>query len=95
MKKHFIDPIEVCSKEERWRRDKWKVMNEKGTRAVNGGSDFKSQAEAEQFAYANQLPLERVKLFKGEDKRCTGYCELTKFCKYYEEHYATLDNKTD
>lgn len=86
---HFENEIKPCSKDERWRIDKYKVMNPKGTRAVNGGGNFSNMAQAEEFAAT--VPHSEIKVVQGEDKRCHEYCDVKAFCSYYQKTYPVTD----
>jgi hypothetical protein len=83
------DQITGCTKEEKWVSEEayavMKVGNKKATRV------FKTEAEAK--AYVPEIQAERPKdKFEivhrpGEDVRCTRFCTVKQWCKYFKATY--------
>jgi len=87
IKLHQNHNPDVCSKEERWSEDVFKVFKPNAKRATRV---FKSYAAAQIFTRnnASKGPYE-IRTVEGEDKRCHNYCEVNYLCKYYKEKHGT------
>ncbi len=76
---HAQDPPPECTPEEKWTRPTiYKVMK-KGQKRAKRVLD--TEKEAEEWM-CNQKDL-FVEERKGMNVRCEGYCNVSKFCKYY------------
>jgi len=76
------DKIPLCSPEERWQRPTvWALMKEGNKRATKI------------FASEDEIPRELKKSFyiekrNGIDVRCIDYCNVNKFCEYFQDTYG-------
>ena len=76
-----------CTPEQRWAKsDKWAVRKGKQKRALRV---FDSEDAAMQYKLEHQYPTtEANKLWieyrKGEDTKCEGYCDVRRWCPYYQ-----------
>jgi len=92
-KKAYMDwqlgVLNGCAPKGRWREDDvYAVLNQKRTRAVNGGANFETEAEAKLFAA--KTANGGIELREGVDKRCDSYCDYTEFCTYYKKNKKAL-----
>lgn len=72
----------LCTDEDRWLENKYAVMNENATRAMNNAT-FDSQLEAEEFCATMGIPHERIQFRAGEPRRCVHWCSASKVCQQY------------
>ena len=76
-----------CTPEQRWAKsDKWAVKKGKQKRALRV---FDSEHDAMMYKMEHQYPtVESKKLWieyrKGEDTKCDGYCDVRRWCPYYQ-----------
>ena len=73
----------LCTDEDRWLENKWAVMNEHGTRAMNNAT-FDSQGAAEAFCGTQDIPYDRIEFRAGEPRRCKHWCGVAEFCLQYK-----------
>ena len=82
-----IAEVPICSSKERWAgADKYAVYkgtNKTATRVLD------TAQEAEAYV-KNSMKGAGCNIVKrtGEDKKCLGYCNVNKFCSYYQETYG-------
>ncbi len=81
------DDLPECSPDERWaEQTKYAVMKEGRKTAVKV---FEDESEADE--YAKELGGKHyVEKREGKDKKCTRYCPVRDFCKYYRKRYETV-----
>ena len=76
-----------CTPEQRWAKpEKWAVKKGKQKRALRV---FDSEDAAMRYKLEHQYPTtESKKLWieyrKGEDTKCEGYCDVRRWCPYYQ-----------
>lgn len=76
-----------CSSEQRWAKpDKWAVKKGKQKRALRV---FDSEDAAMQYKLEHQYPTTEAKKLwiehrEGEDTKCEGYCDVRRWCPYYQ-----------
>lgn len=73
----------LCSDQDRWIENKWAVMNENGTRAMNNAA-FDSDTEAYEFCDTMEIPYDRVEFRAGEPRRCKHWCDVAAFCQQWK-----------
>jgi hypothetical protein len=75
--------LPLCTPEERWRKDeKWAVMKEGRKTALKVCS---LEDEANELLDKQWKRATHIEHRKGEDVRCKDYCEVNKFCNYYQD----------
>lgn len=78
------DKLPPCTSEERWHQgNKWAVMKRGKKKAIKLCS---SAEEAEQYIGVTDNNY-FIEFREGKDTKCTDYCGVCKWCKYYKEHY--------
>ena len=79
------DETPVCTPEERWTKPTtWAIMKD-GRKSALRIHDTEEQAQI----HLSQCDMScRVEERPGTDTRCTGYCNATQWCNYYQENYA-------
>ena len=91
MSKGFDVPY--CTEEERWTKPEiWKMMkgtNKKSTKNFTINTETDKKDADMWFAmklgeYGGDLNIVKE---PGTDTRCTDYCSVCQFCKYYKENY--------
>ena len=76
--------ITVCSERERWRKPTtWALFKNSNVKATKV---FHNQEDLAYYLKDNKQEF-RVEERKGEDRRCTGYCNVSKFCNYFRDNY--------
>lgn len=88
MEKLDDDAIPECSPEQRWATPTKYALMKKGRKTAVKLYDNEKDAEA---AAESNIDC-YVEVRKGEDKKCTEYCNCCEFCNYWKEHYG---NKVD
>lgn len=77
--------LPLCSEEERWqKKDVFAVhkgKNKKALRLLN------SEDEANKFIKDKKVKKGCIEFRKGEDRRCSDFCSVNKFCDYYCSNY--------
>ena len=81
------DDLPDCGKQDTWYSgDKFAVYkNETSAKAVKL---FDSELEAQDYITNKMYGVGIIQYRPGEYRRCQDYCEVCKFCKYYEERKA-------
>jgi hypothetical protein len=75
------DEVQECTAEERWASpDKWAVMKNGGKRATRV---FDNEEEAVELAAVTKEGYVQHRI--GEDKRCSSYCNVNRWCHYYNK----------
>ena len=71
-----------CTKKERWAKDDvWAVMKKGAARAVKLCYDSESAKSMVDMLGTNH----HIEFREGKSTRCDSYCNVSKFCKYYQE----------
>jgi formate-dependent phosphoribosylglycinamide formyltransferase (GAR transformylase) len=79
--------LKGCTPEERWSKgDSWAIMRTGRKTALKV---CKSEEEAN--ALLKELGGDSIEFRKGEDVRCESYCNVCKWCPYYQKQ--KVDNK--
>jgi hypothetical protein len=80
--------LPLCTPEERWQRpSKWGVMKQGRKTAVKLFDSFiEASAFIEEASDGKVLSVEER---PAEDTRCLYYCDVNKFCSYWQENYAS------
>lgn len=90
MEKLDDDAIPECSPEQRWATPTKYALMKKGRKTAVKLYDNEKDAEA---AAESNIDC-YVEVRKGEDKKCTEYCNCCEFCNYWKEHYGIkVDNQ--
>jgi hypothetical protein len=86
------DDISECDKQERWAKaDTFAVMKEGRKTSIK---NFDNEEDAKKMV--DELGEKHyVQTRPGTDKKCTGYCNVCKFCSYYKEHYGQSEEKAE
>lgn len=74
--------IPHCTPEERWATETKYALMKKGRKTA-----IKLYSNEEDAKAAIESSDMYVEVRKGEDKKCTEYCNCCHFCSYYKEHY--------
>lgn len=81
------DELPACNESERWHKDDtWVIMKEGRKSAVRV---FKSKGDAQ--AYFDNMMLDKKHTIvkrKGADNRCDNYCNVNKWCPYYQSKHG-------
>ena len=71
--------LKGCNKDERWGTDPKFALMRNGRKTAIKLFDTKAEAEANKEV----LKADYIEERKGEDKRCDNYCNVCKWCPYY------------
>lgn len=85
--------LPTCTPEERWHNDdKWVIYKGKNKKATKI-----CLTEGDAQAYIDNLMLDpklhRIEKREGADNRCDNYCNVNKWCPYYQSKHAGKDNE--
>lgn len=88
------DELPVCTSEERWRKeDTYAVMKKGRKTAVRV---LNTQGDAQAYIDNNMLDDKHyIEKREGADNRCDNYCNVNKWCPYYQSKHAGEDNKQE
>ena len=87
--------LPICSSKERWAKHDayaiYKGSNKTASRVLN------SEVEAQKWIIANQEGKTKYNVVKrcGEDTKCLNYCNVNKFCSYWQEKYGGKDARQE
>ncbi|OPZ26755.1 MAG: hypothetical protein BWZ00_01600 [Bacteroidetes bacterium ADurb.BinA174] len=87
----FEKPLEetpICDPVQRWQKKTQWAVTKKGNKKALKCED--SEAEIKAYIAKKELKEENYEITKrqGEDTRCIRYCNVNKFCPYYQQTYA-------
>lgn len=88
-------PAGICTEEERWTRERtWAVKYKGKKKAIKVE---KSLDAIHQYMDDKKLSLTTTTIEErpGIDARCVGYCDVNKFCPYWNEKYKTAEPEND
>ena len=75
--------LPICTPKERWQRpDKFAVLKPKAAKAYR---TFLSRPEADDFLAKMKTPGYHVEFRPGECVRCTRFCSVNKWCRFYQQ----------
>lgn len=92
-----IDKVPICTPVERWKRETVFAVRKPGDKKATKNCDTEEQAkEYIQAVNANKpdnkkVPYEIIEK-PGVDVRCTRYCNVNRFCPYWQENYSAVEN---
>lgn len=77
---------EFCNEIERWQEPaKYSVFKKDGKRACSGGAGFLDRSDAEKYIEMHKTPDDlEIREFKSLPRRCMNYCEVSKYCEWYQ-----------
>lgn len=82
--------LPVCTPEQRWHKPGKFAVMKKGRKTAIRLYDSKEEAE-ERVKMENQLTpgnLYSMEERQGTDQKCTQYCQVCKWCSYWQENYG-------
>lgn len=83
-----IENVGICSPKERWKKnDEFAVYKNKlktASRVLTSEQEAKEWAEG----HIKKPDIYRIELRRGADLRCTEYCNVHQFCRYWQETYG-------
>lgn len=88
------DLLPICTPEERWHKeDTYAVMKKGRKTAVRV---LKTQGDAQAYIDNNMLDDKHyIEKREGADNRCDNYCNVNKWCPYYQSKHACANNKQE
>lgn len=84
------DEIPECTPEERWKTETQYKIYKDSNKTATKVCDTITEAEKEKTELELKYPKSgfRIVPVPGEDRRCTGYCPMNKFCHYWKNTYG-------
>lgn len=87
------EELPLCTEEERWRvPDKWAIYKEKNKTATKLCSSYNEAVIYISNIKNKQKPYTITKR-PGIDNRCVRYCQVNKFCDYWQKVYGDKNEK--
>ena len=83
---HLQNPTRKCTAEEQWAKPAVYAVKKLGNKTAKGGKLCASQTEADRWIVAHPEKKWEVEFRPAECPRCSNYCSVNKFCKYYKEN---------